>query len=142
MAESVAPKNTPHVERIGTRVYTARNDRGAELTIGYGPGQFTPGDLLKIAVLGCNALSSDARFARALGDDYHLTGTIDADYSQDEDRFTAFDVELSPDLAVLDPQQREQLFHRVAGAIRRYCTITHTLSQGTPTRLTVDGDPA
>ena len=141
MAESVAPKNTPSVERIGTRVYTARNDRDAELTIGYGPGQFTPGELLKIAVLGCNALSSDARFARALGDDYALTGTIAASYSKEEDRFTDFTVELLPELGFMDPEDRQQLFHRVAGAIKRYCTITHTLTPGAPTALTVDGEP-
>ncbi len=127
------------LKRLSTRRYQATVPSGGELIIGYGPGEFTPGDLLKLAVLGCNASSSDARFARALGDDFELTGSIDAEYSKEEDRFLSFAVDLQPDLRFMDPQAREQLLKRVAGAVLRYCTITHTLDHTAPSSLSVDG---
>ena len=73
------------VERTGERQYSAKNERGSELVIGYGLGEFSPGDLLKLAILGCNALSSEARFARGLGEDFEITGSITADYLKEED---------------------------------------------------------
>ena len=135
------PALKPSVKRVAPRVYSARNERDAELTIGFGPGEFSPGDLLKLALLGCHVLSSDARFAHALGDDYALTGTVDASFSKEDDRFTDFTVELFPELGDMSPEDREQLMHRVAGAVRHFCTITHTLTPGAPTHMVVDGDP-
>lgn len=127
------------VERTGERQYTARNDRGSELTIGYGPGEFSPGDLLKLAILGCNALSSEARFARVLGEDFDITGTVTSQYLKDEDRFTSFEVELSPDLSALYPDDREQLLERASRAVQRYCTISHTVEKSATTDLKIDG---
>mgnify|MGYP002738765445 CR=1 len=140
MTDAVKSNNPATVERIGTRQYKARNSKGAELLIGYEEGQFSPGDLIKLAILGCNALSSDARFARALGDDYKLTGSVDTMYSKAEDRFTEFMVELEPAINFMDPDDRERLLERAAGAIRRYCTISHTVAQSAPTSITIDGD--
>ncbi len=127
------------VERTGTRQYIARNERGSELVIGYGPGEFSPGDLLKLAILGCNALSSEARFARVLGDEFEITGKITAEYLKSEDRFTSFAVELLPDLSALYPEDRAQLLERAAKAVARYCTISHTVEQSAATTLTIDG---
>ena len=64
------PSNPLYLERTGVRQYVARNARGAEILVGDGPGRFSPGDLLKLALAGCNAMSSDARFAAVLGDDF------------------------------------------------------------------------
>lgn len=133
--------DTPSVTRTGTREYVADNGKGSTLEIGYGPGQFSPGDLLKLAVLGCNALSSDARFAKALGDDFELFGSITAEYLQSEDRFTSFSVDLSPVMPFIDPEAREQLLRRTSKAIGRNCTITHTVTQSAPVSLEIDGTP-
>lgn len=133
------PAGTLNVNRLGTRVYSATNSRGASLVIGDGEGQFTPGELLKLAVLGCNVLSGDSRFASVLGDDYQMDASVHADYQQDGDLFTHFFVSLFPDLTDMDPAAREQLLRRAVGAINRNCTISHTLTQGAPTSLTIDG---
>lgn len=140
MASSVNKAPGISVERAGTRRYIARNERGGELVVGYDEGEFSPGDLLKIALLGCNVLSADARFARALGDDYEMTGTISATYLKEEDRFTEFLVELFPNLEGFYPEDREQLLDRAKRAIDRYCTISHTVTESAPTNLIVDGD--
>lgn len=135
--ESADP--TFSVRRTGERQYAAQNDRGSELTIGYGPGEFSPGDLLKLAVLGCNVLSSEARFARALGDDFQISGTVSANYLEDEDRFTSFEVDLHPDLSDLYAEDRERLLQRAARAVQRYCTISHTVEASAQTTLKIDG---
>lgn len=125
--------------RTGQRQYVATNERGGEVTIGYGPGEFSPGQLLKLAILGCNLLSSEARFTRALGSDTELVGSVDAGYLKEEDRFTEFSVEIDTDLSALSEPERQALFTRVKKAIERYCTISHTVEQGAPTYQRVNG---
>ena len=66
---SDTPKSL-YLQRTGVREYIARNQDGAEILVGHGPGRFSPGDLLKLAIAGCNAMSSDARMAARLGDDF------------------------------------------------------------------------
>ena len=60
-------KNSVWAERTGTRQYLAHNGNGAEVRVGMGPGEFSPGELLKIALATCNTLSADHRLAKALG---------------------------------------------------------------------------
>ncbi|WP_242491773.1 OsmC family protein [Actinomyces minihominis] len=139
MTETVDPQPGFTVERTGERQYAAKSERGSELVIGYGPGEFSPGDLLKLAILGCNALSSEARFTRVLGEDCELTGRITSEYLKSEDRFTEFTVELNADLSALYPEDREQLLERAAKAVQRYCTISHTVEKSAVTHLTIDG---
>ncbi len=131
----------PSVTRTGAREYVADNGKGSTLEIGYGPGQFSPGDLLKLAVLGCNALSSDARFARVLGDDFEMFGSVAADYLEAEDRFTSFQVDLLPVMPFIDAEAKEQLLRRASKAIERNCTITHTVKQSAQVAFSIDGTP-
>ena len=42
---SDTPKSL-YMQRTGVREYVARNQDGAEIRIGHGPGLFSPGDLL------------------------------------------------------------------------------------------------
>ncbi|WP_407706401.1 OsmC family protein, partial [Actinotignum urinale] len=83
-------RGKPSAGEIGHLHCTAVNDRGASVEIGKGPEQFTPGELMQLAVAGCQALSADSRFEQALGEDYHATFTVSADTNREENRFTAF----------------------------------------------------
>ena len=127
------------VQRTGPRQYTAKSERGAELTIGFGPGEFSPGDLLKLAILGCNALSSEARFTTALGENFQTTGSVTADYLEGENRFASFHVSLKPDLSHLGPEERQHLLERAARAVDHYCTISRTVEHSAKTSLEIDG---
>ena len=100
------------MQRTGVRQYVARNQDGAEIRIGHGPGLFSPGDLLKLALAGCNAMSSDARMAARLGDDFEQFVGVSADYDQDNDRFTHVDVELVQDMSALSEEEIEDLKRR------------------------------
>ena len=97
------------MQRTGVRQYVARNQDGAEIRIGHGPGLFSPGDLLKLAIAGCNAMSSDARLAARLGDDFEQFVGVSGDYDQDKDRFTHVDVELVQDMSALSEEEIEDL---------------------------------
>lgn len=126
--------------RTGTRQYVAKNSRGGQLTIGYGDGEFTPGDLLKLALLGCSLLSGEARFTAKLGEDTLLEGDISAEYVQTDNRFSEFTVNIQSEMDELPEEQRSALIKRVEKAIERNCTISHTVSRGAPTHLNFLGD--
>ena len=121
-----------YLERTGTRQYVARNARGAEVLVGDGPGRFSPGDLLKLALAGCNAMSSDVRLAGALGEDFEQLIGVSGTYNSDADRYEAFQVELIQDLSALDEQQRATVLRRAEGAIDRNCTIGHSFERHLP----------
>lgn len=121
------------LERVGTRQYRGRSADGREVLIGEGEGFFSPGDLLKLALAGCQAMSSDARFAQALGsNDFELSAGVSAQYDKQSDRFTSMAVELVTDLSSLDQDKRADLERRARAAIERNCTIGHTLETSMP----------
>lgn len=125
--------NAMWLQRTGTRQYIGRTADGREVKIGEGEGYFSPGDLLKLALAGCQAMSSDARFARALKtDDFPLSAGISADYQKEGDLFTHMSVELVADLSSLNAEERTDLERRARAAIDRNCTIGHTLEKSMP----------
>ena len=89
------------LERVGKGSYLGKNSRGLTVPIGHGEDEFTPGDLLRLALAGCNATSSDSRFAAALGDDYQATVGVESDYDEEENRFTKLVVEIVTDMSGL-----------------------------------------
>ena len=123
---SDTPKSL-YLQRTGVREYVARNQDGAEILVGHGPGRFSPGDLLKLAIAGCNAMSSDARLASRLGDDFEQFVGVSADYDQDSDRFTHVDVELVQDMSALTEEEVADLLRRAEASIKRNCTIEHSV---------------
>ncbi|MDO5720643.1 MAG: OsmC family protein [Actinomycetaceae bacterium] len=128
------------LERTGKGSYVGYSSEGPSVRIGHGEGEFTPGDLLKLALAGCNATSSDARFSAALGDDYQASIGVGSQYDQDTNRFTHMDVEIVTDLSDLSDQERERLEQRATAAIDRHCTVGHTLTNGMTTRVVISSE--
>lgn len=118
------------LERQATRQYIARNGRGAEVLVGDGPGRFSPGDLLKIALGACNAMSSDVRLQRVLGEAFTQFVGVSGAFDDVNDRYDSFEVELVQDLSGLSEADREALVRRADAAIDRNCTIGHTITRG------------
>ena len=135
--EVITPTETNSVwaERTGTRRYLAHNARGAEVAVGMGPGEFSPGELIKLALGTCNTLSADHRLAKALGDDFEANVIVATLKNEEEERYTDFDVQVIADLAALSPEQRDILTGRVEAAIERACTVGHTIEKGAGVRL-------
>ncbi|MEE1295396.1 MAG: OsmC family protein [Bifidobacterium sp.] len=128
------------VERNKDGSWDAFSEDGAHIKFGKGKGQFTPGDLLKIALAGCAALSSTMAVETATGEGKGARVIVDGTYDPDNDSFINFDEQLVIDAtdADLDETQVEQLKKRVKAHVTKGCTVAHTLEQATPVRLNVE----
>lgn len=127
------------IERVRSLRYVGYSERGGIVQIG-GPTDddtFTPGELLKIALAGCTGLSSDAAFARRLGDDYEARIHISAVQDTADNRYSSLVERLEVDLSQLDEAARERLLNVVSRAIDRNCTVSRTLKAGATVELSV-----
>lgn len=128
------------IERTGTRRYVGHSARGGQVHIGGADAEetFTPGELMKIALAGCTGLTSDAAFARRLGEDYPATIHVSGVKDLDADRYPALVERLEVDLSALDEGARERLITVVTRAIDQACTVGRTLTAGTTIELSID----
>ena len=130
------------VERTGTRRYTGKSDRGAEVLIGSEdvPGVFTPGELLKIALAACTGMSSDRPHARRLGENYDATERVSGTADRENEVYPRLEEILEVDLSELDAEAQERLLTVVTKAVDKVCTVGRTLKAGTEIDLTVAVD--
>jgi uncharacterized OsmC-like protein len=127
------------VERTGTRRYTGHSSRGAEVLVGSEDvdGVFTPGELMKIALAACSAMSSDLPLARRLGDGYRATVVVSGPADREQERYPLLAETLQLDLSGLSEQEAEQVRVVAARAIDRVCTVGRTLKSGTTVTLDI-----
>ena len=140
VSDRIAPGSVS-VTRIAPRRYEGLNERGATVTIGgeeLEGEHFTPGELLKIALVGCAGLSADTVAARRLGDDFAMTIWAHG-RSNEENRYRRIDEEILVDLSVLDPEDRDKLIHIMDKAIERGCTVARSIEDSVELRTTIDG---
>ncbi len=128
------------MERTGTRRYTGRSSRGAQVLVGSEDvqGVFTPGELLKIALAACSGMSSDAPLSRRLGDDYAATIRVSGLADREQERYPRLDEVLELDLSDLDKADRDRLLTVVQRAVDQVCTVGRTLKSGTEVRFEID----
>lgn len=131
-APSPAPTDALWVERTGTRTYTGRSARGAQVSIGPASegAVFTPGELLKIALAACAGMSTDRTFARRLGDDYAVTIHVEGAKLLEEERYPKITGTYDIDLTSLDDDARDRLVTVAARAIDKACTVGRTVKAG------------
>lgn len=131
------------VERTGTRRYTGKSSRGAEVLIGSESvdGVFTPGELLKIALAACTGMSSDLPLSRRLGDDYDATVEVSGTADRENEVYPELNEVLRLDLSELDADAQQRLLTVVERAVDKVCTVGRTLKAGTKVGLdiVVDG---
>ncbi|WP_067846395.1 OsmC family protein [Nocardia lijiangensis] len=141
-ASTTVEPTTLWVERTGTRAYTGRSSRGAEVLIGSQgvPGVFTPGELLKIALAACSGLSADFALSRKLGDNFDATIRVAGDADRENEVYPQLDEAFELDLSELDEEARERLLVTVQRAIDKVCTVGRTLKAGTKVTLSFDID--
>lgn len=139
---AAAPPSRLWVERTGTRTYTGRNERGAEVRMG--PAEagdvFTPGELLKIALAGCSGMSADTALSHRLGDDVAVTVEVSGDNYKPEDRYPELHERMVVDLSGLDEATKERLLRVVHRAVEQHCTVGNTLKAGATVDLEITGE--
>ncbi|WP_216894857.1 OsmC family protein [Nocardia alni] len=130
------------VERTGTRRYTGRSSRGAEVLIGSDgvPGVFTPGELLKIALAACTGMSSDFPLSNRLGETYDATIRVSGDADRESEVYPELNEIIELDLSELDEAGRQRLLVTVQRAIDKVCTVGRTLKAGSAVNLSFQVD--
>lgn len=137
-----ATPTTLWVERTGTRSYTGRSSRGAEVLVGSETvdGVFTPGELMKIALAACSGMASDFPLSRRLGDNYDATVRVSGAADRENEVYPQLDEVFELDLSELDDAARDRLLVTVERAIDRACTVGRTLKAGTTVTLSFQID--
>lgn len=127
------------VERNKDSSWDAFSDDGAHIKFGKGRGVFTPGDLMKIALAGCAALSSQFAIEHTLGDGKGAKIVVDGTYDADSDAYINFNEQVVVDAtdAKLSEEDANKLKERVTRHIEKGCTVKHTYVQETPVRMDV-----
>ena len=120
-------------------IYYAFSEDGAHIKFGKGRGQFTPGDLMKIALAGCAALSSQFAVEHTLGEGKGAKIVVDGTYDADNDAYTSFEeqVEIDATDAGLSDEDADKLAERITRHVDKACTVKHTYVQETPVRMNV-----
>jgi uncharacterized OsmC-like protein len=121
------------VERTGVRRYTGRSSRGAQVLVGSEDveGVFTPGELMKIALVACSGMSSDSPLARRLGDEYQATIRVSGDADREQEVYPLLEETLEIDLSGLDAAEKARVLTVVQRAVEQVCTVGRTLKAGT-----------
>lgn len=121
-----------HAQRVGTRTFVARNERGTEILVGPKEveGTFTPGELLNIAMMVCAGMSADHRFTHVAGADAPAELTVVGEPVANENRYGSFTVTFTADLSQLSEEELTKLRERASAAVDRGCTIGRTIRNG------------
>ena len=132
------------VERNKDGSWDAFSEDGAHIKFGKGRGQFTPGDLMKVALAGCAALSSQFAVEHTLGDGKGAKIVVDGTYDADTDAYIGFDEQVVIDAtdAGLSDEDAEKLADRVSRHIEKGCTVKHTYVEPTPGLMTAPVTPS
>jgi len=127
------------VERNKDGSWDAFSDDGAHIKFGKDRGQFTPGDLMKVALAGCAALSSQFAIEHTLGEGKGAKIVVDGTYDPENDAYTGFEEQVVIDAsdAGLSEEDADKLKEPPPRHIDKGCTVKHTYVQETPVRMNV-----
>ncbi|MUH59948.1 OsmC family protein [Bifidobacterium canis] len=128
------------VERNKDGSWDAFSDEGAHIKFGKDRGQFSPGDLMKVALAGCAALSSQFAVENTVGEGKGAKVVVDGTYDADNDAYINFNETLMVDAgdANLTPEEVEKLKKRIKAHVDKGCTVKHTYEQVTPVRMDIE----
>ena len=127
------------VERNKDGSWDAFSDEGAHIKFGKGRGQFSPGDLMKVALAACTALTTQSAVERALGEGHGARIVVDGSYDAENDAYLNFNEQLVVDAtdAQLSDDDAKALEERMNRHVAKACTVKHTYEQETPVRMDV-----
>ena len=124
------------VERVAAGTFAAVNDRGGRIILGTGGGaDFTPVELLMIAIAGCTAIDVDILTSRrAEPDKFEIA--VDADKVRDDAGNHLENIEVTYRLSFpagdAGDQARAILPDAVQRSHDRLCTVSRTVELPTP----------
>lgn len=143
MTEETRRPTTIGLERTARLKYQATNARGATISIGSGEdGDFTPVELLMVAIGACSAIDVDLLTTRKV-EPVSFDVDVNADRVKDADGNRADNIEV--DFLVRFPEGEEgdraraKIDSAIAAAHDRMCTVSRTVELGTPVTMRAAG---
>ena len=131
------------LERTENSRYTAVNERGGTITVGTGAGSdFTPVELLLVAIGGCTAVDVDILTSRrAEPDSFGIV--VDAEKARDETAGNHLtDLQVTFRIAFPAGEQGDKARELLPDAVRkshdRLCTVSRTVELGTPVATRIE----
>ncbi|HEY5979059.1 MAG TPA: OsmC family protein [Microlunatus sp.] len=131
------------LERTSRGRLLARNERGATVAVGMGEdSDFTPVELLLVAIAGCTAIDVDLITGRRSAPEEFA---LDASGVKTRDQHGSRLVDLAVDFQVRFPDTEggraaEAVLHRAITASHdRLCTVTRTVEVGSPVIASLRG---
>ena len=126
------------LERLARARYRATNARGGTLTLGEGDdADFTPVELLLVALAGCSAIDVDHLTTKRT-EPRSFTVAASGEKARDERGNHLRDLLLEFAVAFDDDEAGRAATERLAGAVAtshdRLCTVSRTVELGTPVR--------
>lgn len=117
-------------DRTGHRTLVGRNQRGVEIPIGHGEGQINPGELLKLALIGCAGMSSDVNLARRLGEDFDMRLWAHGTSDEKQNCYLSIAEEVQLPLDGLTEQEIATVVKVFGRAVAAGCTVERTVTSG------------
>lgn len=129
-------------DRTGPRTLIGRNQRGVEIPIGKGEGEIDPGELLKLALIGCAGMSSDVNLARRLGDDFPLRLWAHGQSDPDQNRYERIVEQVQLDLEGLTETEAAAVVKVFSRAVAAGCTVERSVVPGLEVSHEILGQPS
>ncbi|WP_270407799.1 OsmC family protein [Brachybacterium paraconglomeratum] len=117
-------------DRTGHRTLVGRTQRGVEIPIGHGEGEASPGELLKLALIGCAGMSSDVNLARRLGEDFEARLWAHGTSDEAENRYLSIAEEVQLPLEGLTAQEIATVVKVFGRAVAAGCTVERSVVPG------------
>ncbi|MFI8777254.1 OsmC family protein [Brachybacterium paraconglomeratum] len=117
-------------DRAGHRTLVGRTQRGVEIPIGHGEGEASPGELLKLALIGCAGMSSDVNLARRLGEDFEARLWAHGTSDEAENRYLSIAEEVQLPLEGLTEQAIATVVKVFGRAVAAGCTVERSVVPG------------
>ena len=124
------------IGRVAKGEFTATNDRGGQITLGTGSGaEFTPTELLLVAIGGCTAADVDILTSRrAEPDSFEIV--VDGEKAGGAAGNHLTDLQVTFRIAFPAGEQGDKARELLPDAVRkshdRLCTVSRTVELGTP----------
>jgi putative redox protein len=139
MSDDESTMRSVHLVRTGPQQYRAENPRGGVISFGEGEGtDFTPVELLLVALGGCNALTVEALTKRAEPRRFDIA--VEAQKRKGADGGNQLeDLIVTVDIAFDRDEEGQAMAERVPDAIdkshHKLCTVSRTIERPTPVRV-------
>lgn len=145
MSDESSTLRSVHIVRTGPMEYRAENSRGGVITFGEGQNiDFTPVELLLVALGGCNAITVEALTKRAEPRRFDIS--VEGHKVKDAEGASVMEnLTVTLDIAFDHDEAGTKMAERVPDAIEKshhkLCTVSRTVEKASPVRVVQVRDP-